>query len=329
MEVEMPCWRLLCDIRARPLGGTRADSKWKSRPFGLKGCRPSLHSERVDRTTKRILDLRIFLLCVWTILAAFYPPSADAKDEFRFDPGKCKQAGVSDLYIALGDIVVHLPWSSRASYFLNSIPPAEQRMPPDASEQSGCESNPLQVWMFGSLSGVLWRGAEAEPGVAVTLYWNWRPQSNADDDKSEWRGEDLGLHALRGVCAKATTIEVLPNGLKACRIKPSNPPEARVEDWAATFSSDPRQYATPLGRPFVVDCGPGIFSTRIGDCEVNYAATPALGISYKFNPYHGAKPLSIDAVIGFDRNLRQRLGEATVHEYKWPGPLLTRHGSDQ
>lgn len=290
--------------------------------LSVKGTAP------IPSTATRLTKTLSIILCVLIAIACL-AVQANAKDEFRYDWGKCKTDVRGDVYVAFGDRVLRFPWSDSRIYFIDSLSPNEQRTPPDSSEEVGCQGNPLQVRMFGALTGSLWIVKDDEPVTPITLYWNWRPRAHTDAKNSVWRGEDIGLDMLRLMCERATTTEILLNGLKACRLKPTNPPDARVEDWAANYSTDPNTYATPLGHPLVARCGPTIFSTPIDDCQVAYAITTELGVAYRFHPYHGAHPFPLDKLLSFDRSLQEHISAATVHDYKWPGPLKIDPGSDR
>ena len=75
---------------------------------------------------------------------------------------------------------------------------------------------------------------------------------------------------------------------------------------------------TPLGKPFDVNCGPGLFSSGIGQCDVAYMVNPGIGISYRFQPYKSSHPIPIDQIIAYDKLLRSAIDRALVRDYPWP-----------
>jgi hypothetical protein len=131
----------------------------------------------------------------------------------------------------------------------------------------------------------------------------------------QWPGESDGLAKL--ICDHPTIRETLPNGLVACRVQPVD--KSRVEDWGASYIADASVYTTPLGRPFIVDCGPGLYSgPPIASCRVAYAITSDLAVSYEFQPYLGTSPIPIDHIVEFDREVRAQIDDAMVKDFIWP-----------
>jgi hypothetical protein len=183
------------------------------------------------------------------------------------------------------------------------------REAPDPTDQVGCLGNPYQQLVLTNF----WTKA-----MQVRLYWNWRPLEGPNRAKADWRGELLPIDMAEINCKEATITETLPNGLRACRVKPLR--DVRVEDWAASYVSDPAKYATPMGRPFIVSCGPSLMANAIDDCKVAYSIKPDLGVTYKFKPYHGA-PLPVDRVIDEDHKLRDSIEKAEVKDFKWPSAV--------
>jgi len=247
---------------------------------------------------------------------------AVAKDEFQYDPGVCKTDPKGHLYIALGRNVFSVPFLKDGVYGLYSVLPKAKRLARDPSEPEGCPGNPSQQRSFAFNFGAPLvdsdegsvRATPREAPTRVTLFEVWNPNSNPDREHSEWSGESAGLAQL--VCAQATARETLPNGLTACRAGAAG---TRVEDWGASYISDPSRYATPLGRRFIVDCGPGLYSgPPISQCQVAYAIKPDLAVEYLFQPYVGPSPIPIDHIIEFDRKIRAQIEAATVKDFVWP-----------
>ena len=92
-----------------------------------------------------------------------------------------------------------------------------------------------------------------------------------------------------------------------------------MEDWAAAYISDPNAYATPLGRPFIVVCGPNLYTgPAISKCEVGYSIAHGLAVGYDFQPYLGRSPIPIDHIIVLDRSIRAQIDAAIVKDFVWP-----------
>jgi len=253
---------------------------------------------------------------VGLVLASF-PHRVFAKDEFQYDATTCKTDAKGHLFIALGPNVLSIPFSKRGVYLLDSVMPKTRRRSPDPSEPEGCPGNPSQQKSFALFAGTPLADskqgatpAHREAPAKLTLYDTWRP--NADH---RWLGENTGLAEL--MCSKTHVREPLSNGLIACRTGSDDRP---IDDWAASYVSDPDNYATPLGRRFIVDCGPELHSglMPLSSCQVAYSITSDLAVGYEFQPYLGRSPIPIEHIIEFDRKLRALIDAVTVKDIIWP-----------
>jgi hypothetical protein len=261
---------------------------------------------------------------VLTTLAALASFPAMAKDGFHFDAAACKMDAKGHLYIALGRYVLAVPFSEDRTYLLDSVPASAKRLAPDPTEPEGCPGNPTQQRSFGfyfpapltDADGPSSKSVDREAPTRLTLYEVWKPNPNADQDHPEWSGESLTDSVVRSRCDRASVRERLPGGLNACRIQPVD--KSRVEDWAASYIADPSVYATPLGRPFMVDCGPRLYSHGISHCNVAYSLARGLAVGYEFQPYLGQSRIPIDHIIEFDRKIRAQIDVAIVKEFLWP-----------
>lgn len=275
------------------------------------------------------LILSLIMLDVAGLLAliAFHQPTAatvavpSPSDTFAkrmqsfqadYDPNKCKTDPHGHIYYSLGDTVFALPNIPNPA-FLDPLEPKMLREAPDPTDQVGCLGNPYQQRILTAF----WTKA-----MQVRLYWNWRPLQGPSRARADWRGELLPIDMAEIKCKEATITETLTNGLSACRVKPLR--DVRVEDWAASYVSDPAKYATPMGRSFIVSCGPELMANAIDDCKVAYSLKPDLGVSYKFKPYHAQVPLPVDRVIDEDKKLRESIDQAEVKDFKWPSPAKSR-----
>jgi hypothetical protein len=195
---------------------------------------------------------------------ALSTPQVAAKDEFHYAAAACKADAKGHLYVALGEYVLAVPFLKNGIYMVDRGPPKTRRLAPDPAEPEGCPGNPSQqrsyAFYFGSpLTDSKDGGAKStrrEAPARLTLFEVWNPDPKADRERSEWYGESSRALYAETACAQPTIREALPNGLTACRNRQIT--ERPVEDWAAAYISDPNTYATPLGRPFIVVCGPNL-----------------------------------------------------------------------
>ena len=246
-------------------------------------------------------------------------------EKFSYDPSTCKTDAHGKLYIALGRNVLALPSSGAiivARYGNDWL------TPPDPTDSVGCPNNPEQLTGFGfPYAYNTAAGKENTPFpathaarldllqlISIHGYRDVPPGA-----ATSWAGEDLETKIAKVVCETASIHEDLPSGLSVCRFGPKDSSSMRLEDWTATYVGRSEVYETPLGHPFIVNCGPWTYSTGIGHCDVSYVFSPGMGVTYRFRPYHGLPPrLSVDQVVEFDRGLRAAISNALVKDYTWP-----------
>jgi hypothetical protein len=240
---------------------------------------------------------------------------ARAADEFKYDPASCKADAHGKLYVGLGDYVLAVPTTGDS--MVNLLPPAKRRPAPNPDEPEGCLGNPAQMYGYSFL--YQWREArDAKWGIAPEVH----PGTDLLQVGAVPRGTRPSVIGSRlefaeKECKRATLVEELPNGLTACRIKPT--PPAPVEDWGASYIAHPEVYTAPLGERFVVDCGPMLKSWSYGGyCDTTYLLMPGLVIAYRFQPFQGPRAVPIDSIIEFDRGLRAWLLALLVKDYAWP-----------
>ena len=277
-----------------------------------------LAARTVKHATVRLVSagaVMVLLLCA----------PAQAREPSRFDPSTCKTDAHGKLTIALGRIVLAVP--NDGVVVTGGIYPGsgdEPLRPPDSSELEGCPGNPKQLTSFAfayfyqeALEHKHGKSTDPQPKPdLLTLYKTILGSRVATVDDEAWPGEALQLEVSEGTCDHAAIREELANGLRACRIKPAS--EHRLEDWGASYVARSESYATPLGKPFVVNCSAMLFTRRIGQCDVAYAMAPGLGVAYRFQPYRGSHPIPIDQIIDFDRGLRASIAQAMIKDYAWP-----------
>lgn len=252
-------------------------------------------------------------------------PAKSGRDEFAYDPSACKTNAHDKIYIALGPNVLAVPFHA-APALIGAIYPGtgvERLTPPDPTDHEGCPNNPRQLESYGfnyqyneALAG---KGGAKPPSTPHPLYLelvDYLRGNPASSPKQRWPGEESELQIARQTFADATVRERLKNGLTACRVKPRI--DLRVEDWGASYIAQTSVYAAPLGQPFVVNCGPVLFSAAVGYCTVAYRIAPGLGLVYHFEPYKGSGPIPIERIVDFDRDLRGQIERSIVNDYAWP-----------
>lgn len=258
------------------------------------------------------------MLAFLALLFAF-GQSAWAK-EFHFDPASCKH-DTGHMYVALGRTVFVTPTPKQANSIVDPNPGLPHPKPPDPTEPAGCFGNPLQSGSFGLFwSATLTGAAPGNTTLGAPDYlaiFNLNRRNRLSSQAGEWGMQRVNLRIAEDECSGSTVQEDLPNGLVACRIRPTDPKVPQA-DWRASYIAKKDVYTTPLGKPFVVICGPGLFSGPIGHCDVAYELNSDIGVTYNFAPYHAANPITFDKIIAFDKSLRAAIEAAVVKDYPWP-----------
>jgi hypothetical protein len=246
--------------------------------------------------------------------------------EFPFNPANCKHDPKGNFYVALGRHVFGMPYAEEGNFIYNPLRAGNVGLrPPDPSDPIGCIGNPLQSssHAFAYAYNVLTRGKDAAPAEQkplpemLTLYRVGKePISGADDP--EWPGESLQRDLWESTCRNAAVRDTLANGLMACRVRLLNPPDFPQEEWATSYQAKSEIYTTPIGAPFLVNCGPLLVKSAISHCDVSYTMMPGLGVSYRFQPFFGVHAIAIDKIVEFDKSLRATLDTRMVKDFAWP-----------
>lgn len=281
-----------------------------SRRDGSRGC--------ARRTYQRAGTLRVALV---SFVLLFGWCGSSYAENFKFDPATCKHNAGSFFYVALGRYVFATPGAAMANVVIDPISESRLLKVPDPSDPKGCFGNPLQSDSHALFHAITVEDAASGKRLVpdlLTLYNLDRGSSVAHGTDKEWPGEQSERKIAEGVCKRAASHEDLDNGLVACGIKPADPPYGRQEDWPTSYIAKPEIYATPLGKPFVINCGSNLASTAIDHCDVAYAVYAGVGVSYRFRPYYGGNPIPINQAIKYDKSLREAIGRALVKDYPWP-----------
>jgi hypothetical protein len=231
----------------------------------------------------------------------------------RYDPEGCKNDAQGKVYIAIGRNVFAFATTGTVivAEYGNALP-----TPSDPSDALGCPGNPAQV------SNYSFPYAYDAPAEKKSSGFPNLPQADvlrlislgnnvefllADD--LDQRDERLEVKRAPSGC---TIREQLPSGFIACRMK-----QASAQDMPAIYIARPDTYQTPLGQPFVVNCGDQADKIPTGRCDVDYMFAPGLGVNYQFHTAQDSKALPIDQVIAFDRGLRAAINATLVKNYHW------------
>jgi hypothetical protein len=269
----------------------------------------------IGKDREAVAHMRSIVALIGMLAAAtLIGGAAFGKD--NFDPSGCKTGARDTVYIALGVHVFAVPLGGID--IGDPISPSmklTRLQPPDPTEPEGCLGNPQQMQSYGAFGSP---GRAQKPGVRQQAYptTDFLELIRLTRPDGEWSGEQSQLSVTDEICKRAQVHEELPDGLAACRYAPKE--GWRIEDWAASYIARHDVYATPLGRPFVVNCGQLTFTYAINDCTVAYIVMPELGIMYRFHPFHTEHAIPIDQIIEFDRHLRQQILAALVPNYTWP-----------
>lgn len=121
------------------------------------------------------------------------------------------------------------------------------------------------------------------------------------------------IQTARYFCDHAALHEEAPPGFTACLIELKGDPDH--DHWGGVFIAHDDFYQTPLGHPFIVNCGP------IGlPCEVSYTYCYRLNLAFRYWFPHHAGPLPIADIVARDRQARNRIAAELVQDYPWPKP---------
>ena len=252
-----------------------------------------------------------------------YPVAAAERHEY--DPAACKSDAQGKFYVALGRYVLATPYANRGVYMRDPLRPGNIGLvAPDPTEPQGCPDNPLQSWSYefiyalpGSDAGGGAGGSGGSPQADRLTLYRTSDSPSPPPDEPEWSGADFMLLDWKTSCKDPAVREELPDGLNACLIKPE--PETRKENWGGVYRAPADVYTTPLGKPFIVGCGPLLFENMISHCSVAYTMMPGLGVGYRFQPYLGPHHISINGVIDYDRGLRTAIEGLVIKDYAWRG----------
>lgn len=261
------------------------------------------------------------VVAFWCAVLLSHPAAAEERHEY--DPATCKSDAQGKLYIALGHYVLATPYSKKSGvYMRDPLRPGNIGLvAPDPTEPVGCPDNPLQSWSYEFIYALpaigAGTGSDNPQADRLTLYRTSDSPSPRPDDP-EWAGADLLLMEWNSSCKLAAVREELPSGLTACLIRVKEP-DTRKENWGGAYRAHADVYTTPLGKPFIVECGPMLFENAISHCTVAYTMMPGLGVGYWFQPYLGPHHIAIDSVIEYNRGLRTAIEGMVIKDYAWKG----------
>jgi hypothetical protein len=170
------------------------------------------------------------------------------------------------------------------------------------------------AFKFGPFSDVATPGiAGADIGGLVQLI--------EIDPYSWWDTHERYALAGAGECRadRWSNGETAPH-MTICR---SAAPRSAERPGSASFTAmiDPRYYSGPLDQPLAILCNSGD-PNRADDyvCEISYRLEPNVGVWYQFE----TSQIALTRIIDFDRELRRRIAQAEIADYRWPIVPLSR-----
>jgi hypothetical protein len=261
----------------------------------------------------------LFVLIIGALL--FQSHTALAKSTFKFDPARCRSDAQGKFYVALGPNVLAL--SAPAGPIPVNDAGIVRRAPPDPKQPVGCPENPMQAGRYVPLIAFTVPSQEgvsaAQPeGVSdFALIDITQTASSPNRTVDEWSTEAAYRRSVEAACSYAAVRQELSAGLSACRSQLASQ-EVQAVDWRAAYMADPEIYRTPLGHKFTFDCQAVRDGGGFGYCQVIYAISPSLGLSYSFQPDGGRVRLPIADVIAYDRALRRQVLSSIIENYPWP-----------
>jgi hypothetical protein len=215
------------------------------------------------------------------------------------------------IYVAAGRHVFHQPVENLG--YVHGLSPetlAGLPIPPRPFEPKGCPDHPMRGsgFKFSPFSDVANPAmADAAIGGSVQIIdidpWSW------------WDTYELYSLSTDNSCGAIPdgATEMAP-GLIACR-SPVVKPADRPKHFRFVVIVDSRHYTGPLGQSLAVYCAADLRG-EIDDhhCEMSYRLAEDIGIWYDFR----TSLLPLSRLIAFDRELRRRISEAEVVDYRWP-----------
>jgi hypothetical protein len=275
---------------------------------GRSGGRPdSPARRRLGANAARLLEIALLILG----LGMLVPGGAVAQGEIQYNSSKCASNPHGMIYVAASHHVFHQPFQN-LGYVHGLSPETLAGLPiaPRPFEPKGCPDNPMRGsgFKFSSFSDVANPAmADAAIGGSVQII---------DIDPSSW-WDTYELYSLStgnscGAIAEGKT-EIAP-GLIACR-SPAAASADRPKHSRFVVIVDPRHYTGPLGQSLAIYCAADLRS-EVDDhsCEMSYRLTQDLGIWYDFR----TSLLPLSRLVSFDQELRRRISEAEVADYRWP-----------
>ena len=219
------------------------------------------------------------------------------------------------IYVAVGRHVYRQPAANlRYVHGISLETAAGLPIPPRRAEPEGCPDHPLRgiAFKFAPFSDVATPGgAGADIGGLVQLI--------EIDPYSWWDTHERYALGGAGVCRTGERSEIAPD-MTICRPVAAHSAEAgRYASFAALIDS--RHYAGPLDQPLAILCG-SAGSDHADDhlCEISYRLERNVGVWYQFE----TSSISLSHIVDFDRELRRRIAQAEIADYRWPIVPLSR-----
>ena len=263
--------------------------------------------------------LRLQSLVFSVLLAANVGIAPTSVEAFDYNPAECATDPQGMVYLALGRTVLRFPAEAiDLERIFEPLWPAELAAappPPDPSQPPGCPGHPIQA--YGFLFNDKYDDPVAFPHDRLMFL-----QAFFD----LWETQPLDQQWYDYTCAQQGLREELPNGLVACYWPPDDRAMPRAY-WPARYRARPEVYATPLGRPFILDCLMGNPRSGSRACLARYRIDETVTVAYRVN----AQNVPFDTILDYDRSLRATFEAARVADYMWAdedAPQSGREGGE-
>lgn len=218
--------------------------------------------------------------------------------QIRLDPASCPGGGDGMVYVALGDVVVRVPYSKDHPVRRGPVYAGADKLPippmPDAPE--GCKEHPARALAL-HLSFLVEQTPDhvAAPLRAISVY-----RSDGRAHMQEVNEDSFDRARAQSECTSS------PSGLTICgRREEGLPVPTGMQVAGGNVAGGPR---------WVAACGYGSGSILVDDCQVRYLLRKGVLVGYRFNQ----QQVSLERMFERDPAIRDWLNSLVVENYPWP-----------
>ena len=200
------------------------------------------------------------------------------------------------VYVALGDVVVRVPYSKDHPVRRTPVYAGADELPipplPDAPE--GCKEHPARAQALH----LPFRVAQspdhlAAPSLEISMF-----RSSGRARTQEVNENSFDRARAQSQCTNS------PSGLTICGRRADDSPSAGgVQIAGGSVATGPR---------WVAVCG--LSSTLVDDCQVRYLLRQGVSVGYEFNQ----QQVSLERMFELDPSIRDWLDSLVVENYPWP-----------